>query len=38
MADLKVAVIPVLLNQIRQMSPFWKGEGWGNAKAKLLKK
>ena len=37
MADLKIAVIPVLLNQIRQMRPFWKGEGWGNVKTKLQK-
>ena len=38
MADLKIAIIPVLLNQIKQMRPFWKGEGWGNVKTKLLKK
>ena len=38
MADLKIAIIPVLLNEIRQMKPLWKGEGWSNVKTKLLKK
>ena len=38
MADLKIAIIPILLSQIKQMRPFWKGEGWGNVKTKLLKK
>ena len=32
MADLKIAIIPVLLTLIRQMMPFWKGEGAGNVK------
>ena len=33
MADLKIATIPVLLNQIRQMGQCKnKGEGWGNVK------
>ena len=38
MADLKIAIIPVLLNEIRQTRPFWKGEGWGIVKTKPLKK
>ena len=32
MADLKIAIIPVLLTLIRQMMSFWKGEGSGNVK------
>ena len=37
MADLIIAIITVLWNQITQMRPFWKGEGWGNIKTKLIK-
>ena len=37
MADLKIVLIPVLLNQIRQMRPFWKVRGWGNVETTLKK-